>query len=129
MQPLLIARDLSGENLQRDVAIELRIACQIHFAHPALTNLRADFITSEFCARRQSHRFMLPDGLNNYRPSKINIPATIPSTARPVVTVEESLMLSNGNSPVRISQSPSKIVPKFLPARLVPSFIRPLSFY
>ena len=45
------------------------------------------------------------------------------STAKPVVTVEESLMLSNGKSPVRINQMPSKIIPKFLPAKLFVSAI------
>jgi hypothetical protein len=39
--------------------------------------------------------------------------------AKPVVTVDETLMLSNGKSPVRISQRPSKIIPRFLPARFL----------
>lgn len=47
------------------------------------------------------------------------MPAMMPSTARPVVTVVETLMLSNGKSPVRINHRPSKIIPRFLPARLV----------
>ncbi len=51
------------------------------------------------------------------------MPATMPSTAKPVVTVEESLMLSNGKSPVRINHSPSKIIPRFLPAKLFVSAI------
>ena len=46
------------------------------------------------------------------------MPATMPSTANPVVTVEESFMLSNGKSPVRISHKPSKSIPRFLPAKL-----------
>ena len=53
-----------------------------------------------------------------YRLSMINIPATIPSTAKPVVTVEETLTLSNGKRPVRINQRPSKSIPRFLPANL-----------
>jgi hypothetical protein len=48
----------------------------------------------------------------------------MPSTAKPVVTVEESLTLSNGKSPVRINQSPSKSIPRFLPAKLFVSAIR-----
>ena len=52
------------------------------------------------------------------------MPATMPSTARPVVTVEESLMLSNGKSPVRINHKPSKSIPRFLPAKLFVSAIR-----
>ena len=46
------------------------------------------------------------------------MPAAIPRIANPVVTVDEILMLSNGNSPVRISQRPNKIIPRFLPAIL-----------
>src|SRR5437667_10816573 len=46
------------------------------------------------------------------------MPAAIPRTANPVVTVEESFMLSKGKSPVRINQRPSKSIPKFLPAKL-----------
>jgi len=42
----------------------------------------------------------------------------MPSTARPVVTVEESLMLSSGSRPVRINHRPSRIIPRFLPAKL-----------
>lgn len=41
----------------------------------------------------------------------------MPRTAKPVVNVGETLMLSSGNSPVRISQRPSKIIPRFLPAK------------
>jgi hypothetical protein len=48
----------------------------------------------------------------------INIPATIASTAKPVVTVEESLTLRKGKSPVRINQRPSKSIPKSLPAKI-----------
>ena len=43
----------------------------------------------------------------------------MPSTASPVVTVEEILMLSKGKSPVRINQRPSKSIPRFLPAKLL----------
>jgi hypothetical protein len=51
------------------------------------------------------------------RLSMINIPATMPSMAKPVVTVDESLTLRNGKSPVRINHSPSKSIPRFLPAK------------
>jgi len=53
----------------------------------------------------------------------MSIPAMMPSTAKPVVTVGETLTLSNGKSPVRINQRPSKIIPKFLPAKLFDSAI------
>src|SRR5881397_1511282 len=52
------------------------------------------------------------------------MPAATPSRAKPVVTVDEILMLSNGNSPVRISQRPSKIIPRFLPAKPLVSAMR-----
>ena len=51
------------------------------------------------------------------------MPAMMPNMAKPVVTVVETLMLSNGKSPVRISHRPSKIIPRFLPAKLVVSAI------
>ena len=51
------------------------------------------------------------------------MPATMPSTASPVVTAEEVLMLSKGKSPVRINQIPSKIIPRFLPATLLVNVI------
>ena len=43
----------------------------------------------------------------------------MPSTASPVVTVAEILMLSKGKRPVRINQRPSKIIPRFLLATLL----------
>ena len=45
--------------------------------------------------------------------------------AKPVVTVDEILMLSNGKIPVSISQRPSKIIPRFLPARVFVKAIGP----
>jgi hypothetical protein len=51
------------------------------------------------------------------------MPATMPSTANPVVTVGESVMLSRGKSPVRINHMPSKSNPRFLPAKLFVSAI------
>jgi hypothetical protein len=51
------------------------------------------------------------------------------STAKPVVTVEETLMLSSGKRPVRINHRPSSIIPKFLPAKLFVSAIEMLLRY
>ena len=48
----------------------------------------------------------------------------MPRTAKPVVTVDETLMLSKGKSPVRISHKPSKSSPRFLPAKLLVSAMR-----
>src|SRR5260370_24208724 len=52
----------------------------------------------------------------------------MPSTARPVVSVEVSLMLRNGKRPVRINHRPSKSIPRFLPAKLFVSAIFVLLF-
>jgi hypothetical protein len=60
-----------------------------------------------------------------YRRSKIKTPAAIASTARTVVNVGEIRTLSNGKSPVRINQTPSKTIPKFLPAKLLVNAIVP----
>src|SRR5262249_29976479 len=46
-------------------------------------------------------------------------------TASTVLNVGDSLTLSNGNRPVRISQMPSKSIPSLRPAKLV---VRAISF-
>ena len=43
----------------------------------------------------------------------------MPSTANPVVTVGETLMLRSGKRPVSINHTPSKSIPRFLPAKLL----------
>ena len=53
------------------------------------------------------------------RRSRISKPAAIASTASTVLTVVETRTFSNGKSPVRINQTASKIIPKFLPARVL----------
>src|SRR5262244_3100334 len=42
---------IAGQNLQSNIAIELRIVRQVYFAHSTRAELIADFITSKFCAR------------------------------------------------------------------------------
>src|SRR5205823_2983837 len=44
------------KNFQSNFAIEFHVLSQIHFAHSALANLRADFVAAEFCAGSKSHR-------------------------------------------------------------------------
>jgi hypothetical protein len=44
-----------------------------------------------------------------------------------VRTVEEALILSSGKRPVRISQMPNRVIPRFRPAKLLVNFIM-LSF-
>src|SRR5207253_5924764 len=46
---------LGGEYFERHGAVELRIMGEINFTHPALTNLRADFVAAEFCAGFNLH--------------------------------------------------------------------------
>jgi hypothetical protein len=46
-KPLGIARDQIGQHFDRDVAIQLRIARPIHFAHPAGPEGRDDFVRAE----------------------------------------------------------------------------------
>src|SRR5690242_2418387 len=57
------------------------------------------------------------------------MPATIPSMAKPVVTPEETLMLSNGSKPVRINHRPSKSIPRLLPIKLVIAIFSPSLFF
>jgi hypothetical protein len=57
VQPLLIASDFGRQQLDCDLPIKLRVAREIHFAHPAFANLRADFVAAECCAWSETHRF------------------------------------------------------------------------
>jgi hypothetical protein len=45
LQPFLIAREHGRQNFERNVATNLDVTREIHFTHPARTNLRADFVT------------------------------------------------------------------------------------
>src|SRR5207247_2134920 len=56
---VLMSGNLRGQNLQRHFAIKLGIVRQIHLTHPALAELRADFITAEFCSSCNGH-FLSP---------------------------------------------------------------------
>ena len=53
----------------------------------------------------------------SYRRSRISRPAAIASTASTVLTVAEIRRLSSGKSPVRINQTASRTIPRFLPAK------------
>jgi len=57
----------------------------------------------------------------SYFRSRINIPAAIARMANPIEMVEEIVTLSKGKSPVRINQIASRIMPRFLPAKLFES--------
>ena len=55
----------------------------------------------------------------SHRRRRISNPAAIASTASTVLTVGETRTLSSGKSPVRINQIASRIIPRFLPARVL----------
>src|SRR2546421_1242619 len=52
---ILMNRNISRQDLQRNFAIEFRVLRQKHLAHPARTELRADFVATEFCAGGNAH--------------------------------------------------------------------------
>ena len=54
-EPLRIARDRLGQNLDGDVAIEARIARAIHLAHPTSAKRIEDFVAAEPAAGGQGH--------------------------------------------------------------------------
>ncbi len=53
----------------------------------------------------------------------MSMPATIASTDKTIETVGETLIFSNGNKPVRMSQIPNRSIPKFRLPKLSVSFI------
>jgi hypothetical protein len=52
-----------GQNLDRDVAIQLRIARALHFAHAAGTERRQNFVRTKASAVYQRHRRLVADSL------------------------------------------------------------------
>ena len=52
---LRVRRKLSGEDFDRHTAVEARIARLPHFAHPASTERRDDFVRPEACAVLNLH--------------------------------------------------------------------------
>ena len=52
---IVIACNFSRQDLQRDFPIQFRVLRQIDFTHSALADLRADFVTTEFCAGYNVH--------------------------------------------------------------------------
>ena len=61
-QPILVSGKCSGQDLDRHFTIDFRIKGVIHLAHPARSNLRADFVATEFhpaLSRQESCRAVL----------------------------------------------------------------------
>ncbi len=54
-----IGSECLGQDLERDVAIQLRIARAIHLAHAARPEQAQDFVCAKPCTRRQSHEALL----------------------------------------------------------------------
>ena len=54
-EPLEIEGDVFGKDLQRDVAIERRVACAIYLAHAAHADLSGDFIGAESSSCYEGH--------------------------------------------------------------------------
>lgn len=58
LQPLFqgrVGRKVLGQNFNRNVAVEAGIAGAIHFPHTARTELRLNFIRTEFGAGGERH--------------------------------------------------------------------------
>ena len=51
-QPFRVSRDRFGQDLERDVAIQLRVACAIHLAHPTGPERREDLIRDRGACRK-----------------------------------------------------------------------------
>src|SRR5260221_12957172 len=54
-EPLRIARERSRHYLDRDVAPEFGVTCEVYLAHPADTKGRPNLISTETRAGRQAH--------------------------------------------------------------------------
>ena len=53
-QAIRIVRKRFGQDLDRDVAIQFRIAGAVHLAHAAFADRRGHFVNAESGARRES---------------------------------------------------------------------------
>src|SRR6266545_778068 len=55
MQAVAVLRECGRQDFDSYIAIQLLIAGAIDLTHSALANLRADFVTAEFCAGGNAH--------------------------------------------------------------------------
>src|SRR5262249_1954012 len=53
--PIWVTRELFGQNFDRDITLQFRITCAIHFAHPALTEKSANFERAKSCTYIYRH--------------------------------------------------------------------------
>ena len=54
-QPIRVAREQLGQDLERDVAIEFRVARAIDLAHAALPKPVEDLVSADSAARGEAH--------------------------------------------------------------------------
>ena len=54
-EPFAVLRQLGGEHLDGHVAVELRVPCTVHLAHPTGADGRGDLVRPEADARRKAH--------------------------------------------------------------------------
>ncbi len=54
-QPVRISGKRLGQDLQRDITVELRIRGTPHFPHPAFAEFGGDFVMPEPCADAKQH--------------------------------------------------------------------------
>src|SRR3979409_31392 len=84
---LLIRGKTGRQDFDRDFAIQLRVFCQIDLTHATGAKLRADLVTAEYCACRKGRCHdsdaMVVNQTTSQRRSRISMPATMPSTAKP----------------------------------------------
>ena len=50
-----VCRERLGQDLDGDIAIELRVAGSVHLAHAPFADLRGDFVNAEACAGGEGH--------------------------------------------------------------------------
>src|SRR5580704_3399185 len=55
MQAIAVRGECGGQNLDRDDAIEARVACAVHLSHSADAQQLHDFIGAQMCARVERH--------------------------------------------------------------------------
>ncbi len=54
-QAIRISRKRLGQDLQRDITVQLRIRRTPHFTHPAFTEFGGDTVMPESCADAKRH--------------------------------------------------------------------------
>ena len=86
---LLVHGESPGENLDRHIAAEARVAASIHFAHPASTEGRNDFVRADAAAGQEGHLTSLLQELSRRRSGPgLRLPASLTGSAGQVFKVD-----------------------------------------